>query len=581
MTSMSSNPNESPGLLVLGMHRSGTSCLAGMLECAGFHVGDVDEWNPYNLKGNRENLAASAINEALLRANGGDWDAPPSQVVASANHQADIRRLTGELAASGKPWLLKDPRTLLVLDAWTGAVPDLGKLGIFRHPLPVAQSLQRRDDTSIETGIGLWCDYNERLLATLATTPFPLLLFNGEPEHLKRAVSAALEDLFPTAITNGALHADQAGDFFDPNLVHHALPLEPDVRETLQTHALDAALIERAQAVWEELLRRQGPVRLDPAAAPAASKEAAKNPASSPGSPGPDSEADRTIQIRQLDALLEEAEQRTDLFLQGMRIFEAEQDRAGLKAWLQRWSQRLPDDPFLHWELATLHYEDEERDAAIDHAVEARRLAPGWISPTKALALWAFEAGQWKLAAETNRSLYAVQFAHAKIPPLAAELFADTGQGFNGEEAVEATLTTSSRIVDLRFDDSHLLDALQRFRLDPLNQPVILQDLEVTLHKADGTTVAVEPTGSNAELTSEGVFYFTTNDPQLLFLDESACDGAVAAIRARYRITHMGDEVSAELIRRLKALLEDAEATPRDAPAAGFSGWFRGFRSER
>ena len=153
---MSRLPETGPGLLILGMHRSGTSCLAGMLECAGFHVGDVDEWNPFNLKGNRENLAASAINEALLQAAGADWDRPPEQLRIAAHHREDIHRLTDELAAAGKPWLLKDPRTLLVLNAWTDTVPGLARLGIFRHPVAVARSLQRRDKTDLATGVTLW-----------------------------------------------------------------------------------------------------------------------------------------------------------------------------------------------------------------------------------------------------------------------------------------------------------------------------------------------------------------------------------------------------------------------------------------
>jgi hypothetical protein len=43
------------GVIVLGMHRSGTSCLAGMLQSAGFHTEAVEEWSPDNNKGSREN----------------------------------------------------------------------------------------------------------------------------------------------------------------------------------------------------------------------------------------------------------------------------------------------------------------------------------------------------------------------------------------------------------------------------------------------------------------------------------------------------------------------------------------------
>ena len=43
-----------PVVLVLGMHRSGTSCLAGSLQQAGLELGDVFTSNPFNKKGNRE-----------------------------------------------------------------------------------------------------------------------------------------------------------------------------------------------------------------------------------------------------------------------------------------------------------------------------------------------------------------------------------------------------------------------------------------------------------------------------------------------------------------------------------------------
>jgi len=45
----------SPPILILGMHRSGTSCLAGCLEEAGLYLGDVNLKAGFNKKGNREN----------------------------------------------------------------------------------------------------------------------------------------------------------------------------------------------------------------------------------------------------------------------------------------------------------------------------------------------------------------------------------------------------------------------------------------------------------------------------------------------------------------------------------------------
>ena len=64
-------------LCVLGMHRSGTSCLTGSLEEAGLHMGDIHTWNPHNLKGNRENQKIVDINDQVLASAGAAWDNPP------------------------------------------------------------------------------------------------------------------------------------------------------------------------------------------------------------------------------------------------------------------------------------------------------------------------------------------------------------------------------------------------------------------------------------------------------------------------------------------------------------------------
>ena len=64
-------------ILILGMHRSGTSCLAGSLQEAGLYLGEVNTTAPHNAKGNRESRTIVALHDGLLQANGGAWDAPP------------------------------------------------------------------------------------------------------------------------------------------------------------------------------------------------------------------------------------------------------------------------------------------------------------------------------------------------------------------------------------------------------------------------------------------------------------------------------------------------------------------------
>ena len=64
-------------ILILGMHRSGTSCLAGSLQKRGVFLGQVHEVNPHNRKGNRENQRLVDLNTKILQYNHADWDRPP------------------------------------------------------------------------------------------------------------------------------------------------------------------------------------------------------------------------------------------------------------------------------------------------------------------------------------------------------------------------------------------------------------------------------------------------------------------------------------------------------------------------
>ena len=65
---------------ILGMHRSGTSCLAGSLEEAGLYLGDVITNTPHNLKGTRENRRIFTLHDGILGRCGGTWQHPPERI---------------------------------------------------------------------------------------------------------------------------------------------------------------------------------------------------------------------------------------------------------------------------------------------------------------------------------------------------------------------------------------------------------------------------------------------------------------------------------------------------------------------
>ena len=182
-------------ICVLGMHRSGTSCITGLLEDAGVFLGEVHKQNPYNKKGNQEKQAIMDLHNEVLAANGGSWDKPPTGTVSwNEEQKATLRAILQEYAGHPR-WAFKDPRTLFTLSAWQQMLPELAYIGTFRHPGAVAQSLHRRGKMPAQQGFALWQRYNEKLLEYQARYRFDLLCFDLAPADYMRSVTAAFKRL--------------------------------------------------------------------------------------------------------------------------------------------------------------------------------------------------------------------------------------------------------------------------------------------------------------------------------------------------------------------------------------------------
>jgi hypothetical protein len=203
-------PRPSRVLAVVGMHRSGTSCLTGSLQEAGLFLGDCQTWNPFNEKGNRENLAFVDLHEAVLESSGGAWDRPPRRVQWQAEHRRRARELLAEHADAGVLGF-KDPRALLLIDGWQTLVPDLELVGIFRHPEAVALSLKRRSNLERAHALDLWFHYNRALLRLHRLRAFPLLCFDEPDAVFQSKVVLAARQL-------GLPREPAASGFFDSQL---------------------------------------------------------------------------------------------------------------------------------------------------------------------------------------------------------------------------------------------------------------------------------------------------------------------------------------------------------------------------
>jgi hypothetical protein len=164
---------------ILGMHRSGTSCMAGSLQEKGLYLDDVCEWNEHNRKGNRENQAIAELNEKVLKYSGGSWHEPPERIKWKRSHAKRRNDIVRQFESGNRPvWGFKDPRVCLTLKFWQDVIPHMEYVGTYRHPLLVALSLHKRDDMPLDYAMNVWSGYNERMLAEYRRNPFPIQSFN-------------------------------------------------------------------------------------------------------------------------------------------------------------------------------------------------------------------------------------------------------------------------------------------------------------------------------------------------------------------------------------------------------------------
>jgi len=147
-------------IIIIGMHRSGTSLIAKMLSEIGIFMGR-------NLDGNHEPSFFTKLNSWLLSSAGGRWDTPSSLrflyedekgtdlAVEYLRHQASSVRCFRYLGASrflryrslfrvSEHWGWKDPRTTLTLPLWLRVFPEAKVIHVIRNGVDVAESLQRR-----------------------------------------------------------------------------------------------------------------------------------------------------------------------------------------------------------------------------------------------------------------------------------------------------------------------------------------------------------------------------------------------------------------------------------------------------
>ncbi len=158
---------ERTAILVLGMHRSGTSAVTRVLSLLGATLPErlmpkaegnpVGYFEPMEIVSIHERLLASADTEWS------DWGAFPQEWYRSASREAFLAELTEAVTRNYGDdglFLVKDPRLLRFVPLWRDLLTDArvrpAAVLPFRNPIEVALSLKRRDGFPQEHGFLLW-----------------------------------------------------------------------------------------------------------------------------------------------------------------------------------------------------------------------------------------------------------------------------------------------------------------------------------------------------------------------------------------------------------------------------------------
>jgi len=247
-------------VVVLGMHRSGTSTVARGLQALGVDLGNnLLPQQPDNPRGFWEDSGLLAINEELLASCGLVWH---SFGAVDARHWSSpglddlrlnainyVRKNFGDRPI----WGFKDPRTARVLPFWQSVFKHLGIKDTYviavRNPISVARSLEARNQFSTEKSYILWLDHV--IPSVLGTSGKPCVVTNYDAlltspkQQLVRIAKALGLGLGKKA---GVPIDEFAEQFIEPDL-RHSVYDEKDLR-------LDPSISRLTRVAYELLLKR-------------------------------------------------------------------------------------------------------------------------------------------------------------------------------------------------------------------------------------------------------------------------------------------------------------------------------------
>jgi hypothetical protein len=153
-------------VIILGMHKTGTSMIGGVLSKLGINMGIETlkkHWeNPF---GYFEDKCLVELNKLILKSANGSWDKPPDResiLINEKKFSSDIANLIDKEKKLGvRGW--KDPRMSLTIDLYLPHLENPFFIFTHRNNQAVAESLNLRNGLKFEDSIILKQIYEDRI----------------------------------------------------------------------------------------------------------------------------------------------------------------------------------------------------------------------------------------------------------------------------------------------------------------------------------------------------------------------------------------------------------------------------------
>lgn len=219
-------------VMVLGMHRSGTSTVAGALGLLGAATPKVGlGLNDDNPKGHFEPAAIVSLHDRILDSAGmhwWDWERFPQAWYASplaAEFERELAQAVREEYGTAPIFVMKDPRTCKLVPLWRNVARslDLDVVAVlpYRNPRDVARSLRARDGFPSVNGQLMWLRY--ALDAEVESRPYrrAFLRYEDLVADWKPQLSRLMQQTGLTFPRQSVRAQQELEEFIDPKLRHN------------------------------------------------------------------------------------------------------------------------------------------------------------------------------------------------------------------------------------------------------------------------------------------------------------------------------------------------------------------------